>query len=131
MSLLFCRRDRAAPTSTTVSGIMSSVGAGLPASAGPPPTTTAAAPGLVPSSSTGVAPPLPSSQPMAPQPAASQQPPASQNAPGSTLNIGDMVQVAAQENNVKQLQRGHGEWADSMKQVNSSVEEAMCAEEQL
>ena len=38
---------------------------------------------------------------------------------GSGLVVGDVVQINSQEDVVRQRQRGHGEWADAMKQVRT------------
>ncbi|XP_065199147.1 E3 ubiquitin-protein ligase mib1-like [Sycon ciliatum] len=117
-------RDRGAPP-TTVGSVMSSVvtGGGTPpvssSNAGPPPPSPAVPLAQLP-------------PPLQPQPAAvpvSAAPPASTSTgpAGETtparpaVNVGDMVQVAAQEEQVRQMQRGHGEWADSMKQILGKI----------
>lgn len=39
-------------------------------------------------------------------------------APGGGFAVGDLVQVCADQERVKALQRGHGEWAEAMAPVS-------------
>lgn len=125
--MLPCRRDRGAPPASTVAGVISSVGSvattAPTATTAPPPSAPASSIILQPTPAPGhpTPPTHPTQQSSAP---ATQSPPTTgvQTAPAPSqpsLNIGDMVQVAAQESSVRQMQRGHGEWADSMKQVSA------------
>ena len=43
---------------------------------------------------------------------------ASSNAPGQQFSVGDLVQICADLERIKILQRGHGEWAEAMVPVS-------------
>ena len=43
-----------------------------------------------------------------------------------TLSVGDIVKISDNIHSVKELQKGHGEWNDSMKAVSNDTMIVMC-----